>query len=600
MQPGSDFKALEEAHQLYKSGQLAEAIDRLKKLIEEKPETYQAWIMLSQYLMNAGYHEEAFLVSTNAEQYDPLAEDFTKIQQAMQNSAFAEVERIAIEMLKKHPGHPRAIFSLAHVVSLSPTAEQAIDILKAGLDYHPANFSLRQKLIETLDALGRYEEAIAESRHATKINKAFDTHWTYVNLLHKHAQYDDIQSVCQQTKELADDNNLIHSQLNLIRGEANRIVGDRQSSVTFMRKAIEQNNFNVEAWWALADLKNYQFSDQDRELIQSVLAAEPLDDKLKSIATFALAKASEQMDDWDHVMALYDKANKQYPTPYAPSLIENDFATIKAACSQTNLAIQSEPSKFDKTPIFIVGLPRSGSTLVEQMLASHSQIEGTIEQPTLPSIEKQAQSICFKKRQKGLYEALDCLAADELSQLGQAYIDNGKLYREFETQYFTDKNPFNFRSIGFIHKILPEAIIIDVRRNPLDCGFSLYRQYFSSGVDFSYNLEHIGAFYNAYLSLMSHWNRVLPGKVFTLQYEALIRDPEQQLQRLFEHIGLPFEAGCLEFHKTDRAIRTASSEQVRQPLNDKGMGAWQVVDEHLAPLRNALGETTMAQFSEYY
>jgi hypothetical protein len=187
-----------------------------------------------------------------------------------------------------------------------------------------------------------------------------------------------------------------------------------------------------------------------------------------------------------------------------------------------------------------------------------------------------------------LTQALDKLTGDELSQLGQAYLDESALFRSKNTDFFIDKQPFNFRLIGFIHKILPHAIVIDVRRNPLDCGFSLYKQYFHSGVEFSYKLNHIGAVYDAYLKIMKHWSNVLPSKVVKLQYETLVNDPEQEIRDLLANVGVQFEERCLHFYQTKRSIHTASSEQVRKPLNKNGIGAWRKVERELLELVRSL------------
>ena len=333
MQQGSEFQALQKAHQLYKSGQVVEAIDILKHLIETKPEVYQAWVLLSKYLFQVGYYEEAFLVSDRSEEFDPLMADFAHIQQAVQQNAFAEVEKIALAMLEKQPGHPKALFSLAHIASLTPTSEQAIKILTAGLDYNPANVSLRQMLIETYDNNGQYQKAIDECKYFTEVNTSFDAHWFYVSLLHKHGQYEDVLIASQKARELVKDNKLILSQIDLIRGEAKRILGDRKASESLLRKSLENNNENAGAWWALADLKNYQFTDSDRENLTTITNNAQLDERSKSLATFALAKAAEQSEIPDEIMALYQQANNLHQTPYDPAMVENDFNNLIAAYS---------------------------------------------------------------------------------------------------------------------------------------------------------------------------------------------------------------------------------------------------------------------------
>ena len=288
-------------------------------------------------------------------------------------------------------------------------------------------------------------------------------------------------------------------------------------------------------------------------------------------------------------MALYNQANTlKAPHGFTPQGICKDLTAIRHAYTPAALAGQAESTINQATPIFIVGLPRSGTTLLEQMLASHSQIEGTLEQPTLAAIERRMQRYVRSHYQKNLNDSLELISARDLTSFGRAYIEQGRLFRQQHCAFFIDKQPFNFRHTGLIHKILPKAVIIDMRRNPMDCGWSLFKQYFQSGVDFSYRLDHIGTVYNAYVDLMMHWQNVLPERVLTVNYEELVAAPEQQLKRVFQHIGLNYEPGCLAYYNSDRAVHTASSEQVREPVNRNGIGAWREFESGLDALKRSL------------
>ncbi|MDG1995981.1 MAG: sulfotransferase [Emcibacteraceae bacterium] len=247
------------------------------------------------------------------------------------------------------------------------------------------------------------------------------------------------------------------------------------------------------------------------------------------------------------------------------------------------------------TPIFIVGLPRTGSTLVEQILSSHSQIEGTRELNNLPVISKLMNNI---SRNQGIEfpEILKTFKENELDEFGQRYLDDTAIYRN-DKPYFIDKLHTNFSLVGLIHMILPNAIIIDIRRHPLDAGFSNYKQHFASGNDFSYNLEHIGEYYNCYLKIMDYWDKVLPDKVHRIIYEGLVENTDAEVRLLLDHCGLDFEEKCLDFHKNKRAVATPSSEQVRQPINNKSIGYWRNFEKHLEPLINALGIETLERFN---
>ncbi|MAC30076.1 MAG: hypothetical protein CL948_00930, partial [Erythrobacter sp.] len=238
-------------------------------------------------------------------------------------------------------------------------------------------------------------------------------------------------------------------------------------------------------------------------------------------------------------------------------------------------------------PIFIVGLPRAGSTLLEQILASHSQVDGTLE---LPNILALAHRLRGRKAGQSRYpEILHELGSDQLAAFGVKFIKDTQVHRQ-NAPFFIDKMPNNFRHIGLIHLILPNAKIIDARRAPLDCCFSGFKQLFAEGQEFTYGLAEVGRYYADYVDLMDHWDTVLPGKVLRVQHEDVLDDLEGQTRRMLDYLGLPFEEQCLEFHKTRRAVRTASSEQVRRPINRSGQDAWKPYDPWLAPLREALGQ----------
>ena len=345
MHNNPEDQVIQQAEELYLKGQVAEAIVVLKTAIKTHPSFYQSWLLLSKYLFTSGYFQEAIMVCDNAEQFDPLVDDFQKIQNLMQQSAFPEVEKIAMAMLKKQPGHPRAIFSLAHITSLTPTPEKSIDILNTGLDLNPANLALRFHLIETYDSLGLYEEALKACELFTQINQSFDSYWALINLLHKYAHYDELLNACAQAKAFAKMDKARLSQIDLLRGEVLRIQGDRDASIKVLHKALTENSGNADAWWALADMKNYEFSDNDRSSLSALVNATNNDPRTKSIAAFALAKATESTGDWDQVMGLYNQANGLYQTAFNPVMVEKEFATRIEAYSAEAVAGQSNQQK---------------------------------------------------------------------------------------------------------------------------------------------------------------------------------------------------------------------------------------------------------------
>ncbi|MEL7108175.1 MAG: sulfotransferase [Pseudomonadota bacterium] len=584
------------------SGDIAGAMDVLKSALKADTGFFQGWLRLSRLLFETQNYREAVQVNQAAERFDPLQTEFRTVQTHMQMRAYEKAEQVARQMLAKQPGHPRAAYTIAEVARLKNFPDGMVQALRHALDYGPAALFLRNRLIGALELAGDYEGAIAEARVLVKTEESFSSLWALVSVLLRHGRNEELIEVCDRAVPHSQNDKAKLSQIDLVRGQVLRVMGRREESIAAYRACLENNPSNAGAWWALADMKTFNFSDTDTAQIRALLEQPNLAPHEKCVATFALAKASESAGDWDQTMSLYAAANKLHPNSrYDPQGFKQEVDRYLQAYDAAALARQSTGAvEAAPVPIFILGLPRSGSTLIEQILASHSRIEGTIEQPVMPSISRQAHVTCVQSYRGGLLERIGDLSEEELSELGASYLKNGALFRSEGKPYFTDKLPFNFRHIGLIHKILPQAIIIDARRNPLDCGFSLYKQHFPTGVEFSYGLDHIGAFYADYLRLMDHWHKLLPGRALTVQYEHLVRDPEPAIRAILDHVGVPFEAACLDFHQTKRAVRTASSEQVRQPINTRGIGAWRKVEAHLESLETALGPEVLARFDGLY
>ncbi|MDC8831996.1 tetratricopeptide repeat-containing sulfotransferase family protein [Alteromonas gilva] len=586
---------LTQANLLISAGDLTDAIKLLYQAVQQYPHFYQGWLLFSKCLFEVGHKKESVQIAQHADSVDPLKQDFQRIQQCMQHNQLDDAASIARQMLHQQAHHPKAIFTLASIALTKNTPLQSIDLLEQAVAHLPANVTLRKLLTDSYVKAGYFARAIANAKVLAELDECFDTLSALIDLLFKYGQYGELLEYCQRAGAHTGNDKQKQSLLDLRRGQTLRIMGRRNESIDCLQSSLQANPRNAEAWWALADFKNYDFSAEDRLKLESLLQAGGADQK-NPVAAFAYAKLSEAESSAAQTMALYKEANRLVNCAhYQPAVMQNEFAARMKSYSQDVLAVQA--NQIDQTciPIFIVGLPRSGSTLIEQMLASHSKIEGTIEQPTLPSIERRAHQHAREQYNAGLSDAIGKFSAAELSAFGQAYLDDGALFRSANCRYFTDKQPFNFRLIGLIHKILPHAVIIDVRRNPMDCGLSLYKQYFHSGVDFSYNLSHIGAAYNAYVNLMEYWSNALPGKVLTVQYEALVRSPQQQIEHILHHIGLSYEQNCLDFHNTERAIHTASSEQVREPINARGIGAWESVAAELSELEGSLSPAVLAQ-----
>lgn len=373
-------------------------------------------------------------------------------------------------------------------------------------------------------------------------------------------------------------------------GHTQKTLGKLDASVTAYRKSIELMPQLGEAWWSLANLKTVRFTPGDIAAMRSELARTDLAVADRFHLHFALAKALEDegkySESWDH----YEKANAlrrgeiEYDADGTHARIQRAIGFFTRDFFEARKG-WGDPSP---DPIFIVGLPRSGSTLLEQILSSHSAVEGTQE---LSDIITMSRRLGGRKRKADTSVYPDVLASagrDAISALGAEYLSRTRMYRKTDKPFFIDKMPNNFLHTGFIHLILPNAKIIDARRDPMACCFSNFKQHFASGQNFSYSLSDLGRFYGDYVALMQNFDTVLPGRVHRVMYEDVVADPEREIRRLLVYCGLPFEEGCLRFYESDRAVRTPSSEQVRQPIYSSGLDQWRHYEQWLGPLKSAL------------
>ena len=316
----------------------------------------------------------------------------------------------------------------------------------------------------------------------------------------------------------------------------------------------------------------------------------------KAYFHFALAQGCEANGEYDEAFFHLEKGNKikNDQSQYSIERMEKELQAQIDICDEIFFRDLGSGGYNTKEPIFILGLPRAGSTLIEQILASHSKIDGTLELPNILSTAQSLRGDDIYGKLGNYPKSMESLTPEQRESLGKAYIDDTQMHRK-EAPMFTDKMPNNFRHIGLIHLIMPNAKIIDARRYPLDCCFSMFKQLFAQGQEFSYGLAEAGSYYKSYVKLMDHWNRVLPNKILRVNNEDVIEDLEGQVRRMLEFLELPFEESCISFHETERSVRTASSEQVRKPINKEGMERWKPYAKNLKPLLNALDTDLLNQ-----
>jgi tetratricopeptide (TPR) repeat protein len=380
------------------------------------------------------------------------------------------------------------------------------------------------------------------------------------------------------------------AELLLAIGHCLKTIGKAPQAIEAYRAAAAIRTNYGEAYWSLANLKIYRFSDAEMGSMRAACEALETTRADRWHLSFALGKAYEDRGAYAESFSFYAQGNalKKADSRYRPESIEsNTEQQLRHATAQL-LHRHGRGGFRDASTIFIVGLPRAGSTLLEQILASHSKIEGTMELADIPRMVLHLQGREIEGADARYPAMLATLTEQELHGLGKKYIDDTRIYRSAKPR-FIDKMPNNFRHIGLISLILPEARIIDARREPMACCFSNYKQLFAHGQEFTYSLEDIGRYYRSYVQLMGHWDSVLPGRVLRVQHEDVVADLEGQVRRMLDFLGLEFEPQCLEFHRTERSVRTASSEQVRRPLSAEGIDQWRCFEPWLSPLREVLG-----------
>jgi tetratricopeptide (TPR) repeat protein len=373
-----------------------------------------------------------------------------------------------------------------------------------------------------------------------------------------------------------------------------KTLGRTQEAIDAYRAAAAARPSYGEAYWSLANLKTYRFTDAEISQMRSGEAHKniPLVDRYH--LCFAIGKALEDRAQYGESFLYYERGNalKKTECLYRPESLERIAQLQISMCSREFFAARRGFGCDSAAPIFIVGLPRSGSTLIEQIIASHSKVEGTMELADIPRLVQDLQGRETQGSIPRYPSILEKLGAEEFKRMGDRYLSDTLVYRAakpYGVPFFIDKMPNNFRHVSLIHLILPNAKIIDARREPLACCFSNFKQLFASGQQFTYSIDDITRYHRMYVELMAHWDTALPGKILRVDHESVVEDLETNVRRMLEFCELDFEPGCLDFHKTKRSVHTASSEQVRQPIFKDGLDQWRHFDPWLGPLKAALG-----------
>ncbi|MBX7250211.1 MAG: sulfotransferase [Caulobacteraceae bacterium] len=569
-------------------GQGDAAIAALRKAVRQDSRLVPAWRGLAEQLALIGDEtgaEQARAAEIRASVSDPV---LLKAGQALVDNDLPVAERLLRDYLKRDPFSVPAIRMLAEVGGRLGRLDDAEKLLTRAVELAPGFAEARHNYAIVLHRQNRPAEAVAQvdqllardpDNPAYRILKAA----ALVRIGEYEAAADLYAAVLKAHPRQA--------KTWMSHGHVLKTIGRQEEAVAAYREATQVAPNLGEAWWSLANLKTWRFTPGDVELIKDQLQRADLSQEDRLHLEFALGKALEDAGDYAASFSHYARgaAIRRAQVVYEPAYVHAHVERSQALFTREFFAAREGQGVQDPDPIFIVGLPRAGSTLVEQILSSHSQVEGTQELPDIIALARRIGGGMHRGPDSRYPEALAELDAAGLRALGEEYLERTRIQRKTDRPFFIDKMPNNFAHIGLIQLALPKARIIDARRHPMACCFSAFKQHFARGQAFTYDLEELGRYYADYVALMAHFDAVLPGRTHRVIYEDMVVDAETQTRALLDYCGLPFEPACLRFHETDRPVRTASSEQVRKPIFTEGLEQWKHFEPWLDPLKQGLG-----------
>jgi len=569
-------------------GQGEEAIAALRRAVHFKPDQPDAWRALGDHYSALEMREaadEAFAQHLRWSTKDPK---LMNAALALAQNRIPDAEVALREHLKHWPTDVLAIRMLAEVAARIGRINDAETLLARCVELAPGFRMARQNYAMVLHRQNKWTQALAEvnfllgdepSNPGLRNLKAA--------VLGRIGDYE--QSIRLYRAVLNDYPRQPKVWMSL--GHALKTANHNAECIEAYRRCIELSPELGEVWWSLANLKTFRFTADDVATMRAQLARDDLSNDDRLHFDFALGKALEDAGEYGPSFEHYARGNALRRKLIRYDAGENaaHVARSKRLFTREFFAERRDSGCEARDPIFIVGLPRSGSTLVEQILSSHSSVEGTQELPDISMLARRVAARTSRADGNAYPRALEKYSTDELRELGLRYLDQTRIQRKTTRPLFIDKMPNNFAHVGLIHLILPNAKIIDTRRQPLGCCFSCFKQHFARGQTFTYDLDEIGRYYRDYVELMAHFDEVLPGRIHRVFYENMVEDTEGEVRRLLDYCGLPFEEGVLRFHENQRAVRTASSEQVRQPIFRDGLEQWRHFDPWLSPLKRALG-----------
>ncbi len=581
----------EEGHTFRDMGRTREAADAYARACRYNPALIASWENRATLLDSEGQPQTAAQVRAQLDRLKTLPRPLVAVMDLVSQGRLLKAEDICRKFLLKVPHNTDGMRLLAQIGSRLGALDDAEFLLESALKLSPDDVQLSIEYVQVLRKRQKFAAALEQSRRLLEKgpeNPQFLS--LYAIECMQVGDYDAALAAFDKVLgHLPKDPGTLTS-----KGHAYKTRGDYESAVTAYHDAVAALPAHGEAYYSLANLKVYNFSDDEVAQMREQESNANLSHMDRVYLCFALAKAYEDRGDFGESFAYLRRGNqlKKRQSRYSAERMSEDLAAQKTACGPELFEQNRGSGCPAPDPIFIVGLPRAGSTLLEQILSSHSQVDGTLELPNILSLTQHLRRL---DKAVSYPDILARLSGDDFRRYGEAFLEDTRIHRA-GAPFFIDKMPNNFRHIGLIRLMLPNAKIIDARRNPMACCFSGYQQLFAEGQEFSYDLADVGQYYSDYVDLMAHWDEVLPGFVLRVQHEDIVDDLETEVRRMLDFCELPFEEACLEFHRTQRNIKTPSSEQVRQPIYRSGLDRWRNYEPWLQPLKAALGNDLLDRY----
>ena len=559
-----------------------------ERAVNNDPSLVNSWKCLAKLYQDSGNEKRLAVVRDQLVFIESLPTELLAVISYLSDDRLGDAERACKHFLRENKTHAEGMRLLAEIATRNKTYDEAEFLLESCVEFHPAHRNARIQYVNILMRMQKFAKAFEEAQRLLEENPD-DTE-------HIRALYASACAGVGRNDEAVDSYELLmreHPKNHIFPVSLAHVLkadGEFDKAVALYRKAYRIKPDHGDAYWSLANTKSYEFTGDELARMEDLAADADTNESDRIQVCFALGDAYERRSEYERSFRYYGQGNalKQPQTYHSAKHLQVRIDSQIEVCTRDLFDGKPGVGCPASDPIFIVGLPRAGSTLLEQILSSHSEVDGTMELHNILNLAKRLRGRDEPGRKPRYPAILAELEDDFFRRFGEQFIDDTRAYRG-NSAFFIDKMPNNFFHVGLIRLILPNAKIIDARRHPLACCFSGYKQLFGEGQEFSYGLTEIGNYYRQYVKLMDHWDRVLPGFVLRVKHEDVVDDLEGQVRRLLEFCGLPFEQACIDYHQTERSIRTPSSEQVRQPIFRTSLEQWRNYEPWLGPLKDALG-----------